>query len=55
MSILLTSDLHLTDRDRDEYRWGLFPWLKEQIAVYKPRILLLQLFDFFRSKKRKGR
>jgi DNA repair exonuclease SbcCD nuclease subunit len=27
---LLTSDLHLTDRPRDEYRWGLFPWLAKQ-------------------------
>ncbi|HWY34909.1 MAG TPA: hypothetical protein VNX68_09695, partial [Nitrosopumilaceae archaeon] len=40
MSILITSDLHLTDKDRDEYRWGLFPWLKQQIISYKPTTLL---------------
>ena len=28
---ILVSDLHLTDHPRDEYRWGLFPWLREQI------------------------
>ena len=26
---LLTADLHLTGNPRDEYRWGLFPWLVE--------------------------
>ena len=40
MSILISSDLHLTDKDRDEYRWGLFPWLKQQIEIYKPSTLL---------------
>jgi DNA repair exonuclease SbcCD nuclease subunit len=27
---LLTSDLHLTDRPQDAYRFDVFPWLKEQ-------------------------
>ena len=27
MTWLLTSDLHVTDRPKDEYRWGLFEWL----------------------------
>lgn len=31
---LLCSDLHLTANPRDEYRWGLFPWLLEQAARY---------------------
>ena len=30
MNWLLFSDLHLTDRPRDEYRFGLFPWLAKQ-------------------------
>lgn len=25
---LATSDLHVTDRARDEYRWEIFPWLR---------------------------
>lgn len=29
--MLITTDLHLTDRARDEYRWELFPWLAEQL------------------------
>lgn len=28
--LLLTADLHLTDRSKDEYRWSIFPWLKKQ-------------------------
>lgn len=32
--ILLTSDLHLTDRTRDDYRFGLFPWLAGQQLKY---------------------
>ena len=28
---LITSDLHFTDRDRDQYRWELFPWLEKQL------------------------
>ena len=30
MRILVTGDLHLTDRKLDTYRWGLFDWLREQ-------------------------
>ena len=29
--MIITSDLHLTDRARDEYRWELFPWLIELV------------------------
>lgn len=32
------SDLHLTSNERDEYRWGLFPWVREQGAA---RLLIL--------------
>ncbi len=35
MNYLITSDLHLTDRERDAYRFGLFPWLEEQVKKYK--------------------
>lgn len=30
MTWLLTADLHLSDRPRDDYRFGLFPWLARQ-------------------------
>ena len=30
MKILITSDLHLTSRPQDEYRWGIFRWLRVQ-------------------------
>ena len=30
MNWLLSADLHLSDRARDSYRFGLFPWLKKQ-------------------------
>ena len=30
MNWLLTADLHLTDRPKDKYRFGLFKWLAEQ-------------------------
>jgi DNA repair exonuclease SbcCD nuclease subunit len=38
LSTLITSDLHLTDRDRDEYRWSLFPWIIKQIPRKPHRI-----------------
>lgn len=31
---LVTSDLHLSDRPRDAYRFGIFPWLAKQAAKY---------------------
>lgn len=36
MRILLASDLHLTDKARDRYRFGLFKWLAKQQQEYKP-------------------
>lgn len=32
---LLCSDLHLTANPRDEYRWGLFPWLMQQVQKHQ--------------------
>lgn len=32
---LLASDLHLTDNPLDEYRWGLFQWLKQQCKAHR--------------------
>ncbi len=29
--IMITSDLHITDKPLDEYRWGIFQWLKQQL------------------------
>ena len=37
---LLCSDLHLTDQPATEYRWGLFPWLAEQIKTHHVKTLL---------------
>jgi len=34
MTWLLSSDLHLSDRARDEYRFGLFKWLAKQQQKY---------------------
>ena len=31
---ILFSDIHLSDRPRDEYRFGLFPWLRKQQEKY---------------------
>jgi UDP-2,3-diacylglucosamine pyrophosphatase LpxH len=33
---LVTSDIHLSDRPKDAYRFGLFPWLVNQQTKYKP-------------------
>lgn len=41
MSILFTADLHITDNLRDEYRWGLFPWLAKQARKHKPELVIL--------------
>jgi DNA repair exonuclease SbcCD nuclease subunit len=33
---ILTADIHLSPLPRDEYRWGLFPWLVKQAEKHKP-------------------
>ena len=39
---MITSDLHLTDRVQDEYRWEIFPWLKKQAKKHEvSRIYIL--------------
>src|SRR5271170_7219973 len=39
-NILITSDIHLTDNHRDDYRWKLFPFLAEQIEKHNVHYLL---------------
>lgn len=38
---LFIGDLHLTDNSRDEYRWGIFNWIKKQQDEYKPAATFL--------------
>lgn len=48
MTWLATGDLHLTDRPRDAYRFGLFKWLAKQQEKYDPQatFILGDLTDF---------
>jgi len=39
--MLITSDLHLTDRERDEYRWQFFSWLEHQLLECDTQHLLI--------------
>ena len=41
MSILLTSDLHLTAKQTDSYRWGLFDWIIDLIPKYDIKYIIL--------------
>jgi DNA repair exonuclease SbcCD nuclease subunit len=38
---LLIADLHLTDSPKDEYRWDIFPWLKDQIEEHQVQRLTI--------------
>lgn len=38
---LLTADLHYTSNDRDEYRWALWPWLRDTIVDEKVNSLVI--------------
>ena len=38
---ILVSDLHLTSNPADEYRWGLFPWLVNELAEEKAKSLVI--------------
>lgn len=38
---LIVTDLHLTDEPSTEYRWGLFPWINQQIKEHHVRSLLV--------------
>lgn len=39
--MLITADLHLSDRERDEYRWDLFPWIVERMEQLGASTLLI--------------
>jgi hypothetical protein len=41
MSVLITADIHQTDRPVDEYRWKLFPWLCEQAKKHNVDEILI--------------
>lgn len=51
MKLLVTADIHLTDRPDDEYRWGLFDWIKEQCVKHQVGHLFI-LGDLTDSKDR---
>jgi len=51
MTILMTSDLHFTDRPKDQYRFDLFPWLEKHIKKHNVSHLFL-LGDITDSKDR---
>ena len=51
MNWLLSTDLHLSDRARDAYRFGIFPWLKQQQQKHKVDATFL-LGDLTESKDR---
>lgn len=38
---LITSDIHCTDKPRDSYRFGLFPWLAEQQSKYETQAVFI--------------
>jgi UDP-2,3-diacylglucosamine pyrophosphatase LpxH len=38
---IIVSDPHFTASPNDEYRWGLWPWLAEEIKAEKARTLLI--------------
>lgn len=41
MKFLVTSDLHLTDRPQDNYRFGLFKWLRDQAQKHNVKTIFL--------------
>ena len=43
--MLITSDLHFTDRARDAYRWDIFPWLRDQLEHDETLLILGDLTD----------
>jgi DNA repair exonuclease SbcCD nuclease subunit len=48
---LITTDTHLSDKARDEYRFGLFKWLKKQHAKYHVDVIFI-LGDITENKDR---
>lgn len=51
MKILIASDLHLTDKPEDNYRWGLFPWMGDMCKKHGAEHVLI-LGDITDSKDR---
>lgn len=51
MTFLVTADTHLTDNQKDEHRFGLFPWLVKQQQQYKPEATFI-LGDLTQNKDR---
>src|SRR5882724_7118261 len=51
MKWLLTSDLHLSDKPRDAYRFGLFPWLAKQQKAHNVDAIFI-LGDLTENKDR---
>ncbi len=51
MNSLLISDLHLTDKPRDAYRWKLFTWLKTALPKHDVKMLWI-LGDLTEEKDR---
>jgi predicted phosphodiesterase len=49
MSALIIGDLHLSDKPRDAYRFGIFPWIRKMQNKYKPDATYL-LGDLTESK-----
>ena len=41
MTLLVIGDLHLTDKARDAYRFGIFDWIKKQEQEYAPKIIFM--------------
>ncbi len=41
MKFLITSDIHLSDKPRDAYRFGLFPWLLAQQKIHRSEITFI--------------
>lgn len=41
MKILFTADLHFTDNPRDEYRWGLLPWLAKMVRQHRVDLVII--------------
>ena len=51
MLILLTSDIHMDNKDKNEYRWDIFPWIKE-VAASKSIDYLIVGGDILNEKDR---
>lgn len=51
MNLILTGDWHLTDNPNDEYRWGLFSYLRAQIAELDMGVKILFILGDLTEKK----